>query len=58
MARARKSQVAAEAPRPRKLVTCYNPACADYRRERPYPEPCACTRRSVREPMLSITPEQ
>jgi hypothetical protein len=42
---------------PRKLVTCYNPSCADYRRDRAFGEACACKKKSVREPMLSITPE-
>jgi hypothetical protein len=31
------------------VVVCYNPACADYRRERADSERCSCAKRSVRE---------
>jgi len=43
---------------PRHISICYNRNCADYRRERPVHEPCACRKTSVREPMLSIDIEQ
>jgi hypothetical protein len=39
---------------PRHVSICYNRNCADYRRERPVHEPCACRKTTVREPMLSI----
>ena len=42
-----KRDLAAE---PRRIVVCYNSACPDYRRERPWGEPCACKRKHVREP--------
>jgi hypothetical protein len=33
---------------------CYNPACADYRRERPYDEKCGCTRTRVAPSTVSF----
>ncbi|HEX4518654.1 MAG TPA: hypothetical protein VH063_03635 [Gaiellaceae bacterium] len=36
----------------RNIAICYNRACSDYRRERPLGEPCACKKKSTREPMF------
>jgi hypothetical protein len=43
---------------PRRIVICYNRACADYRRERDWPEPCACKKVNVREPLTTYEYEQ
>lgn len=33
-----------------KTITCYNPSCPDYKRERPYDEPCSCKRTTIKSP--------
>jgi hypothetical protein len=39
---------------PRHVSICFNRNCADYRRERPAKEPCACRTNPVRAAKLSI----
>jgi hypothetical protein len=36
----------------RSFAVCYNASCADYRRRRRIGEPCACKKRSMKEPMF------